>query len=66
MKIFKVEYNGSYLGGLAFVVAEDEQDAILRVMYDPKTKNFNDIKVTQLNYSDGHPGPVFHNDIGDY
>lgn len=65
MNIYQVTYNGSYLGGVAFVQAEDESDAISRVMLDTRTVNFNNIEVTKMDFQGKH-GAVFYNNTGDY
>lgn len=65
MNIYKVTYKGSYLGGTAFVKADDEQDAITRVMLDPRTVDFNNIKVELVDFQ-GKYGKVFYNNNGDY
>ncbi len=65
MNIYQVTYNGCYAGGVAFVQAEDESDAITRVMLDSRTENFNNIEVTKIDFQGKH-GAVFYNDSGDY
>lgn len=65
MNIYKVTYNGSYLGGTAFVQAKDESEAIERVMCDGRTVNFNNIRVEKVDFQ-GKYGKVFYNDSGDY
>ena len=65
MNIYQVTYSGSYLGGVAFVQAKDQADAISRVMLDSRTENFNNIEVTKIDF-EGEHGAVFYNDTGDY
>ena len=65
MNIYKVTYEGLYLGGTAFVQAQDEKDAMLRVMYDERTVDFNNVKVELVDF-EGRYGKVFYNNNGDY
>lgn len=65
MDIYKVTYNGSYLGGTAFVQADNESEAIERVMLDDRTVNFNNIVVERVDFQ-GKYGKVFYNNNGDY
>jgi len=65
MYIYKVTYNSSYLGGTAFVQAENESEAIELVMLDGRTVNFNNIVVEKVDFQ-GKYGKVFYNDNGDY
>lgn len=65
MNIYEVIYKGYYGGGTAFVQATDEQDAMIRVMYDDRTANFNDISVKLVDF-EGKYGKVFYNDNGYY
>lgn len=65
MNIYKVTYEGSYLGGTAFVQAQDEKDAMVRVMYDERTVDFNNVKVELVDF-EGRYGKVFYNNSGDY
>ena len=68
MKLYKVEYRGSYLGGIAFVFAKDEEDAYIRIETDSRTLNFKDVKVTLMNRREimAQWDGVVHNDNGDY
>lgn len=65
MNIYKVTYEGLYLGGTAFVQAQDEKDAMVRVMYDERTVAFNNVKVELVDF-EGRYGKVFYNNNGDY
>lgn len=65
MNIYEVTYKGYYGGGTAFVQAENEKDAMIRVMYDDRTVNFNDVKVRLVDF-EGRYGKVFYNENGDY
>lgn len=65
MNIYKVTYEGLYLGGTAFVQAKDEKDAMVRVMYDDRTVDFNNVKVELVDF-EGRYGKVFYNNNGDY
>lgn len=65
MNIYKVTYKGAYLGGTAFVQAQDEKDAMVRVLYDERTVDFNNVEVELVDF-EGRYGKVFYNDNGDY
>lgn len=65
MNIYKITYKGLWLGGIAFVQAQDEKDALTRVMHDPRTVDFNKVSVELVDF-EGQYGKVFYNDNGDY
>lgn len=61
MKLFKVTYDGYEYGGggVAFVFANDEFDAIRKVIEHEDTKWFTDVKCEQVRKSG-----VIYNDNG--
>ncbi len=61
MKLFKINYNGLWLGGKALVLAEDEEQAISLVREDSSTVEFKNIVVEEIQ-AEG----VIYNDNGDY
>lgn len=60
-KVYRVDYEGSWLGGIAVVVAGSEEEAERLVEADPKTVDFKNVEVSLL---DGNG--VLYNDNGDY
>lgn len=61
MKVFKVTYDGFWLGGKAIVIAKNETDAVNQVRDHDRTAAFNNVKVTELPAKG-----VLYNDNGDY
>lgn len=61
MSIFKVTYNGLWMGGVAIVVAETPEQAIELVKNHKDTIEFNRVDVELL-----EPTGVLYNDNGDY
>ncbi|CCI88475.1 hypothetical protein BN79_047 [Yersinia phage phiR2-01] len=61
MNIFKVTYNGLWMGGVAIVVAETPEQAIELVKNHKDTIEFNRVDVELL-----EPTGVLYNDNGDY
>ena len=69
MNIYKVTYKGLYLGGTAFVVAKDEEDAEYAVLNHHATVNPSNITAELINLDEIEGtvfGKVFYNDNGDY
>ena len=69
MKIYQVTYGGMWLGGVAIVMAPNEEKAEHETRVDFSTQNFDDVCVTELE----DLGPqkhlrtkVLYNDCGDY
>ena len=62
--IYEVSYHGLWLGGVAIVIADSEEEAIELVNQDSATVAFTNIttKVIQKGYAKG----VLYNDNGDY
>ena len=61
MKIYKVEYCGLWMGGIAIVQANTPKEALELVELDERTLGF-DSDATAVEVT----GPVFYNDNGDY
>lgn len=65
MKLYKVSYEGKWMGGVAIVLAESEYEAMKLVANDPDTVNPQNMTVelvtTYLNKS-----RVIYNDAGEY
>ncbi|EJT0117313.1 hypothetical protein NVX19_003589 [Salmonella enterica] len=61
MKIFRVNYSGLWMGGVAIVIAETEEDAIEQVKNHRTTLEFKNVTVEELPSSG-----VVYNDNGDY
>jgi hypothetical protein len=61
MKLFKVEYSGLWLGGVAIVFACNAEQAEDRVRRDKGTTNFITVQTEELTQSG-----VVYNDNGDY
>ncbi len=62
LKLYKVSYEGLYMGGMAIVKAESEEEAKSMVESDERTVSFNDVSVIKLSNERG----VIYNDNGDY
>lgn len=65
MPFFKVTYKGLWLGGVAVVKADDEQQAREAVERDDRTIDFADVTVTRILVLE-NTATVLHNDNGDY
>ncbi|WDR22140.1 hypothetical protein PJM41_0055 [Salmonella phage vB_SenS_UTK0009] len=61
MKIFRVNYSGLWMGGVAIVIAEAKEDAIEQVKNHRSTIEFENVTVEELPSSG-----VVYNDNGDY
>lgn len=61
MKIFRVNYSGLWMGGVAIVIAETKEDAIEQVRNHRSTVEFENVTVEELPSSG-----VVYNDNGDY
>lgn len=61
MKIFRVNYSGLWMGGVAIVIAETKEDAIEQVRNHRTTLEFKNVTVEKLPSSG-----VVYNDNGDY
>lgn len=61
MKLFRVDYDGLWLGGTAFVFALNEEEAKEKVKNDIHTAGFEGVRVTEIKQE----GVVF-NCNGDY
>ncbi len=63
MNFYEVTYEGSYLGGIAIVAADSEEEAIELVRTHKETSGFQKVAVEYIPV----PGPcVLYNDNGDY
>lgn len=60
-KLYRVDYDGLWLGGTALVFAGSEQEAINLVESDDFTVDFKDVEVKELPLEG-----VVYNDNGDY
>lgn len=65
MKLFRVTYNGSWLGGRAFVLANTSEEAFDLVKNHPDTLDFELVEVEEIGIDFNTP-TVIHNDNGDY
>lgn len=65
VKLFEVRYNGSWLGGQAFVLAESPEQAEEMVRNDPSTLDFFKVTVTEMPIDLNKPA-IIVNDNGDY
>lgn len=61
MKIFKVNYSGLWLGGIAIVVAETAEEAVELARNHRSSIEFENVTVEELPSSG-----VVYNDNGDY
>jgi len=61
VNIYLVRYSGLWLGGEAFVFADNESEALEKVKNDKRTSNFTEVKVKKVESSG-----VFYNNNGDY
>ncbi|WCX68747.1 hypothetical protein [Salmonella phage GSW6] len=61
MKIFRVNYSGLWMGGVAIVIAETKEDAIEQTKNHRSTIDFENVTVEELPSSG-----VVYNDNGDY
>lgn len=64
MKAWAIEYEGSYLGGTAVVVATSREEAISLLKADPQTCGFTNVVV--MGSFDLTKAQVLYNDNGDY
>jgi len=63
LKAYQVSYEGLWLGGVAIVLAYNEQEAARLVKEDPRTWGFENVRIVELEYK---PSTVLFNDNGDY
>jgi hypothetical protein len=65
MKIYKVTYDGLWMGGVAIVLAQDAKEAIELARHDRTSVHFKDI-ATELIVDDLTEATVIYNDNGNY